>query len=437
MMWLSRFRALRTALAPSVLAAVPLVYETSVPPGGHGELDSPAVWIAPDPSRSLLFVTDKTLDYVEVHDPVQNTYVGRFGGSGSEPGRFQRPNSVAVAYAVPSTTGPQDVLFVVERDNQRVSAFLLPWGLYLGAFGSSSLQEPMGIGLHWESGQLQAWVTDIGFAPDRVVVFGIAITGTGLAGTPLFTFNAPANAVLESILIDPVERRALVCDEGSGHDVMVFDLAGQLVERFGSGVFVDDPEGIALWDAGGGEGYLIVADQQALPVQFEVFGRREHRWLGHFTGATNGTDGVALVQQSLPNLPGGSFFAAHEDRAVHAYSWTDIAAAMHLCSQGPCAPVDASVQPAARERLAVAPNPCNPAATIQWGLDAPSRVRLAVHDLRGRRVAELLDAEQPAGLHALVWDGRNASGAALPSGVYVLRLRAGERTEITKLTLVQ
>jgi 3-phytase len=433
---LSLLRALRAVLASSALAAVPLVYETSVPPGGHGELDSPAVWVAPDASRSLLFVTDKTLDYVEVHDPVRNVYVGRFGGSGSEPGRFQRPNSVAVAYAVPSTTGPQDVLFVVERDNQRVSAFVLPWGLYLGAFGGGSLQEPMGIGLHWEAGQLRAWITDTGSAPDRIFVFGIAITATGLTGTPLFSFAVPSNAVLESILIDPVQQRALVCDEGT-RDVMVFDLAGQLVERFGAGVFVDDPEGIALWDAGDGDGYVIVSDQVAQPVQFEVFGRRGYTWLGHFTGATNGTDGVALVQQPLPNLPAGSFFAAHEDRAVHAYSWSDIAAAMHLCSQSPCAPVDASTAPAPGRRLAVAPNPSNPAATIEWRLDAPARVRLAVHDLRGRCLAELLDAEQPAGRHALVWDGRSRSGLALPSGVYLLRLQAGERTDATKITLVQ
>jgi len=155
--------SLRHAGIGSMLfAAVPLTYETVVPPGGHGELDTPAIWVSPYGSFNLLLVTDKTDDYIEIHDPDKNQYLGRLGGPGSAPGKLARPNAVTVGYQLPGPAEPRDVMFIVERDNSRVSMFLLPYGNYLGSLGIGVLDQPMGIALHWEGAQLQAWITDIG-----------------------------------------------------------------------------------------------------------------------------------------------------------------------------------------------------------------------------------------------------------------------------------
>lgn len=254
----------RALLRPILAAAVPISYQTHVPPSGHGELDTPAVWVAPDPEQSLLLVTDKTQDWVEIHSATKNTYLGRLGGPGTGPGRLSRPNAVTVAYGVPTTAGPRDVMFVVERDNHRVSAYYLPYGLWLGSIGEAQLQEPMGIAVHWDGPQPQIWVTDIGTQPQRVVVFDVVPSPTGLTGVQRLAFNAPASSVLESIAVDVANNRVILSDEDS-FDVMVFDMQGTFLQRFGTGRFLDDPEGIAIFDTGNGSGYLMVTDQVAMP----------------------------------------------------------------------------------------------------------------------------------------------------------------------------
>jgi hypothetical protein len=75
-----------------------------------------------------------------------------------------------------------------------------------------------------------------------------------------------------------------------------------------------------------------------------------------------------------------------------------------------------------------APNPFNPKTTIRFALPAPSAVRLAVYDVQGRLVRELLAGRTlQAGQQAVVWDGRDGAGHALGSGVFFYRLEtAGE-----------
>jgi 3-phytase len=418
-----------------LLAAVPITYETSVPPGGHGELDTPAVWVAPDPAASMLLVTDKTEDFIEIHNANSNTYLGRLGGSGSGPGQLSRPNAVTVAYGVPTTAGPRDVAFVVERDNHRVSAFYLPYGFHLGAIGTADLQEPMGIALHWDGPTLQLWVTDIGTSPQRIVVFDVMPSPTGLAGVVRFSFNAPPSSVLESIAVDGANHRVIVADEGS-FDVMIFDLQGNFLHRIGTGRFTDDPEGIAIYDTGNGTGYVMITDQVQSPTTWEVFHRQSLHFLLSWNGPTQGTDGIALVQQPLPNFPQGSFFAVHQDRAVHAYDWRDIGAATGMCVEAGCTP-SAAWDPVRRSAIVPFPTPFGGRGTMQFHLPAPAAADIAVYDLRGARVVQLDGALRPAGWHAITWDGHDRHGRPLPSGIYFVRTRLGGATHAHKLTLLR
>jgi len=78
------------------------------------------------------------------------------------------------------------------------------------------------------------------------------------------------------------------------------------------------------------------------------------------------------------------------------------------------------------------PNPFNPCTTITFELAEPQRVELALFDLRGRRLAMLLDEEMPAGLHRVVFQAGH-----LQSGVYLCRIRAGASVQVRKLVLVK
>lgn len=94
--------------------------------------------------------------------------------------------------------------------------------------------------------------------------------------------------------------------------------------------------------------------------------------------------------------------------------------------------------PDARPRLGpCVPNPFNPRAEIRYLLAVDGHVQITVHDLRGRQVCELVAAERPAGPHAAVWDGRDAAGRDVASGVYYVRAITAHGTALLKTTLVR
>ncbi len=84
------------------------------------------------------------------------------------------------------------------------------------------------------------------------------------------------------------------------------------------------------------------------------------------------------------------------------------------------------------------PNPFNPTTTIKYSLPNSSIVTLRVYNLLGKEVATLVDNEfKQAGNHVGVWDGRNASGNVVASGLYLLRMQAGNFVQTRKMVLVQ
>lgn len=91
----------------------------------------------------------------------------------------------------------------------------------------------------------------------------------------------------------------------------------------------------------------------------------------------------------------------------------------------------------ARGHLQTSPNPFNARTNILFALERGQVVRLQVYDLQGRRVRTLLDGRVSAGDHALPWDGRDDRGADLASGVYLYRLEAGRRVEVSRGVLVK
>lgn len=64
------------------------------------------------------------------------------------------------------------------------------------------------------------------------------------------------------------------------------------------------------------------------------------------------------------------------------------------------------------------PNPFNPSTTISYTLPTQANVRLKIFNLLGQEVANLVDANQDAGMHTIQWNG----SANVASGIYVYRL---------------
>lgn len=84
------------------------------------------------------------------------------------------------------------------------------------------------------------------------------------------------------------------------------------------------------------------------------------------------------------------------------------------------------------------PNPFNPRTELRWTLDRAARVELAVVDLRGRRLRSVDLGTLAAGEGRWEFDGKDALGRPLASGVYFVELRvAGERADVRKIGLVR
>jgi hypothetical protein len=83
------------------------------------------------------------------------------------------------------------------------------------------------------------------------------------------------------------------------------------------------------------------------------------------------------------------------------------------------------------------PNPFYGATEITYGLPTNCHVRIGIFDARGRKVADLVDEHQKAGLKVVRWDGKNDDGIAVPGGIYFYRLRAGDFNQVKKMVSLQ
>jgi hypothetical protein len=83
------------------------------------------------------------------------------------------------------------------------------------------------------------------------------------------------------------------------------------------------------------------------------------------------------------------------------------------------------------------PNPFNPQTTIRFTLPVSDRVTLSIYSASGALVKTLVNGVQPAGSHDFVWDGRDAKGSSVSSGVYFYRLTAGKFNDTKKMVLLK
>ncbi len=83
------------------------------------------------------------------------------------------------------------------------------------------------------------------------------------------------------------------------------------------------------------------------------------------------------------------------------------------------------------------PNPFNPSTRVSFGLEAAGRAELRVYDLGGRLVRLLVDQVLEAGVHEVIWDGRDSAGQPVASGLYFVRMETPGFHGTQKLALVK
>ena len=83
------------------------------------------------------------------------------------------------------------------------------------------------------------------------------------------------------------------------------------------------------------------------------------------------------------------------------------------------------------------PNPFNSGTAITFDLPYGETVDLAVYTISGQKVATLVQGTRAVGYHQVFWDGRDETGAALASGVYLYSLQVGDQLETRKMLLLR
>jgi peroxiredoxin len=83
------------------------------------------------------------------------------------------------------------------------------------------------------------------------------------------------------------------------------------------------------------------------------------------------------------------------------------------------------------------PNPFNRNTTINFQIPEPDFVRLTIHNIRGQLVQELMNKSLDAGKYHVQWDGTEATGANVPSGIYYYHLNTGSNQQIRKMTYIK
>lgn len=338
-------------------------------------IDSVAVWDAPS-GKSILIATSKEQHQLFLFDALNGQLLSAKGKKGKEPGELLRPNGIFVR---------NDIVFVVERDNHRVSIFSLPDFRFLGIVGEDVLINPYGIYVEGVDRHYVLYVTDdVGNAPeeddepaggaakrmggrmrnflaqqegevvdntaelpqqdmrnrkvkritlelDRFVagnVPNISITAVSSFGD---AEGEGALSKVESIYGDRHNNRLLIADEGQ-KNIKVYDMNGLFTGTIlGDGLFTNDPEGIALVEMKRGRGYWVFADQDKTHTRFLVFDRTTLEHKGTFEGdRTANTDGVAFSGYALPGYYDGRFYAVHNDGGIALFDWKRVQTALNL-----------------------------------------------------------------------------------------------------------
>ena len=64
-------------------------------------------------------------------------------------------------------------------------------------------------------------------------------------------------------------------------------------------------------------------------------------------------------------------------------------------------------------------------------------MKLIITDIRGREIIELKDLRESAGVHSIIWNGKDRSGQPVSAGVYFALLKVGNKTSTQKMLLVK
>lgn len=306
------------------------------------DTDDPAIWIHPtDPSQSLIIGTDKGGDSGK-----GGLYVFDMNGkidTKRSVTYLKRPNNVDIAYGLVVNGSKTDIAVCTERNTNSIRVFSLPEmvaidGGGIPVFEDDSLRAPMGVALY----------TDL----NTNNIYAIVGRKTGPAEGYLYQYilTADTNGIvkgnlkrkfgkfsgkkeIEAIMVDNELGYVYCSDEGIGVRKYYAHPDSSSVELvlFAKTGIAEDHEGLSMYKANDGTGYILLSDQQA--NQFHVFHREgtkenkhDHPLIKIIKTSTDESDGSDITNVAINDqFKNGLFVAMSTDGTFQFYKWEDIA----------------------------------------------------------------------------------------------------------------
>jgi len=291
----------------------------------NDNIDSPAFFKEGD--KEFIIATSKHKNFLQIYDATDLSKVKKLGKE--EGYEFSRPNGIWVI---------DDLALVVERDNQRVQVLTVPDFKSVGFIGEKELKKPYGLSVHKTNEGYSLFVTDDYESDDEVAPTNNEILDERVKEYVFDYKNGKLTSkhirslgettgkgrlfVVESIFADPENNVLLIADESNlNKNIKVYDLnSGKFVKNIGSGKFIHQAEGIALYDCGNGDGFWFATDQSKGENTVHIFERKSMDYVTSFkTKTTQNTDGVWLTQNKFEGHDDGIFIMVHDDGGVSKF----------------------------------------------------------------------------------------------------------------------
>jgi len=133
------------------------------------------------------------------------------------------------------------------------------------------------------------------------------------------------------------------------------------------------------------------------------------------SSGTNDFNAIFFVDQNNGWIAGNSLSILHTDNGG---------------STGISKPINQNSSASLRIKIQNYPNPTRGIVDCQFGIVDCRRASLKIYDLHGREVADVMDEKMQAGEHSVQFDL-----SALPDGIYLVRVQAGDEAVTGKLVL--
>lgn len=125
------------------------------------------------------------------------------------------------------------------------------------------------------------------------------------------------------------------------------------------------------------------------------------------------------------------------DALVVAHGNLGIATALLMCGEEEGEAIIGRSFDFASPAVSVQPNPAVAATEVEFATLRSGPVSASVYDVAGRKVRKLATDSSAAGVHRLIWDGRDDQNRAVPAGVYFVRIQTPDGTGSSRVMMLR